>query len=43
MTPQQVLRSKRGQIIDLVSCLAVYKGAATEKKKKTFDEILAMR
>lgn len=43
MTPRQVLRSKRGQIIDLISCLTVYKGVAKEKKKLSFDDVLAMR
>ena len=43
MTPRQVLRSKRRQIIDLISCLAVYKGVAKEKKKLSFDDVLAMR
>lgn len=39
----QTLRMKRGMLIDLISCLAVSKGAAKEKKKMSFDDILAMR
>ena len=43
LTPMQTLRMKRGMLIDLISCLAVSKGAAREKKKMSFDDILAMR
>ena len=39
----QTLRMKRGMLIDLISCLAVLKGAAKEKKKMSFDDILALR
>ena len=42
LTPTQVLHMKRGMLIDLISCLAVQKGVVKEKKKMSFDDIMAM-
>lgn len=42
LTPTQVLRMKRGRLMDLISCLAVFKGVAKEKKKMSFDDILTL-
>ena len=43
MTPNQVLRSKRGVMLDLIACLAVYNGTADEKKKLSFDEVMRLK
>lgn len=35
-----------GEMMDMISCLAVYSGSAEEKepkKKWTFDEVMALR
>lgn len=35
-----------GEMMDMISCLAVYNGTAEEKEKKqkmTFDEFMALR
>ncbi len=42
LTPMQTLRMKRGMLIDLISCLAVSKGTAKEKKKLSFDDVLKL-
>jgi len=42
MTPQQVLRSKRGLMLDLIACLAVFNGTANEKRKLSFDEVMRL-
>lgn len=44
MTRQEVLNTRYGEFVDLLSCLAVYNGAAKEKPKKlSFDEALLLR
>lgn len=37
--------TRYGEMIDMISCLAVYRGAAKEKRKRsmTFDEMFSLR
>lgn len=40
------MRTKYGEMIDLIACLAVFNGAATEnrkRKKMTYDEVMNLR
>lgn len=32
-----------GEMQDMISCMAIVNGVAEEKKKQSFDEMLAMR
>lgn len=34
---------KYGEMLDLINCLAIHEGGAEQKKKMTFDEVLALR
>lgn len=43
MSREETLNTRFGEMVDLISCLAVFTGSAEEKKKLTFDEILQMR
>ncbi len=43
MTRNQVLRSRYGNMLDLISCLAVFNGTADEKKKMTFDDVMRLK
>ncbi len=44
MTRQEILNTRYGEFMDLLSCLAVYNGAAKEKPKKlSFDDALLLR
>lgn len=36
------MRSKRGIMLDLIACMAVFNGVATEKKKMTFEEVMRL-
>ena len=41
MSRQETLNTLYGEMLDLISCLAVYNGAAKPKKEKlSFDEAL---
>lgn len=41
------MRTRYGEMIDLISCLAVFNGSAEEKhhrkKKMTYDEVMRLR
>lgn len=39
----ELLAMTFGEMVDLINCLAVYKGVAREKKKLTYDQIMALR
>lgn len=44
MNRQEIMHTRYGEMLDMISCLAVYSGAATEKKKKMrMEDILQMR
>ncbi len=43
MSYSDVMSMKTGEMVDLINCLAIYKGAAKEKRIYTFDQILMMR
>lgn len=32
-----------GEMLDLIACLAIFNGAAEEKRKLSFDEMLNLR
>ena len=43
MTKAEVMGTKYGEFLDLLSCLSIYKGFAKEKHQLSFDEILNLR
>jgi len=44
MNRREVVYTRFGEFMDLMSCYAIYNGDAKEKKKSlSFDEILALR
>ena len=43
MTRQETLATHYGEMMDLISCLAVYNGTAKEKTHRSFDEALELR
>ena len=43
MTRQETLATRYGEMMDLISCLAVYNGTAKEKTHRSFDEALELR
>lgn len=43
MNKSEVMGCRYGEFMDLLSCLAIYKGYAKEKHQLSFDEILALR
>lgn len=42
MTRQETLLTRYGEMLDLISCLAISNGAE-EKRHMSFDEMLALR
>lgn len=45
MKRQEVMNTRFGEMLDLISCLAIYEGRAEQAKKKkklTFDEIMQL-
>ena len=43
MSVEEVNLMKFGEMVDLINCLAVYKGVAKEVKKLTYDQIIHLR
>lgn len=45
MTREETMNTRFGEMLDLVSCLAIYNGGAEEKTKKTwtFSEAMALK
>ena len=43
MTRQETLNTRYGEFMELISCYAIYNGAAKEKKKISFDDALLLR
>ena len=44
MTENEVRHTPYGMMLDLIDCLAIYKGAAHQKEKKlTYDEIMQLK
>lgn len=46
MNRQEILVTRYGEMMDMISCLAIYEGHANPKKKKkemTFDEVMSLR
>lgn len=46
MNRAEIDHTRFGEMIDMISCLSVYNGAAVEKEKKkkwSFDEVMALR
>lgn len=39
----EIYALKVGEMVDLINCLAVYKGTAKFKKKLTYDQIMQLR
>lgn len=45
MSKREIMVTRYGEMCDMISCFAIYRGAEPKKKKRklTFDEVLAMR
>lgn len=46
MSKQEIVSTRYGEMMDMISCLSVYEGSAKLKKKKkrlTYDEAIALR
>lgn len=45
MSKQEILVTRYGEMSDMISCFAIYKGAEPKKKRKvySFDEALSLR
>lgn len=44
MTRTEILHTRYGEMLDMIACLAIYQGAAREKRKKlTMEQILELR
>ncbi len=43
MSLADVMATTVGEMADLISCLAIFKGAAKERKKLTYDQIMMLR
>jgi len=44
MSREETMNTKVGEMLDMIACMAIENGGATQKeKKKTLTEILAMR
>lgn len=43
MTRQEVMDTRVGEMLDLISCLSVYNGGAREKKRMSYEEAIALR
>lgn len=43
MNRQEIMTTRIGEMLDLISCLAVYHGAKEAEKKMSFDEFMALR
>lgn len=43
MSRREILRTKYGEMVDLINCLAVYNNKATEKRRRlSYDEVIAL-
>lgn len=45
MSRREIMATRYGEMLDMVSCFAIYNGAEPKKKKRklSFDEALALR
>lgn len=46
MRKQEILATRYGEMVDMISCFAIYNGGAKPKKKKkkwSFDEAMELR
>ena len=46
MDRQEILITRYGEMLDMITCIAIYNGSLVpkeEKKKLTYDEIMALR
>lgn len=44
MSRQEIMHTRYGEMLDMISCLAIYNGTAREKAKKmSMEEILKLR
>ena len=43
MSREDALATKTGEMVDLINCLSVFNGAAKEKTKLTYDQVMMMR
>lgn len=45
MSRREIMATRYGEMLDMVSCFAIYNGAEAKKKKRklSFDEVLALR
>lgn len=43
MSRQEIMTTRIGEMLDFISCLAIYHGAKEAEKKMSFDEFMALR
>lgn len=46
MNEQEIMDTRYGDMLDMISCFSIYKGAAKQKKKKrklTYDEVIRLK
>lgn len=43
MSKAEILVTTVGEMQDMIACMAIVNGVAKEKKRMTFDEMLALR
>lgn len=46
MDKQEVMNTRYGEMMDMISCFSIYRGAAKQarrKKKLTYEEIIKLR
>lgn len=46
MKPTEVMCTKMGEMLDMITCLSIYNGSAEPKEKKkrmSYDEAIALR
>lgn len=43
MSLREIKSLKVGEMVDLINCLSVYRGAARYKTKLTYDQIMQLR
>lgn len=40
MSTREIMATRYGEMLDMISCFAIYRGAEPKKKKTTYDEAI---
>lgn len=43
MTPMEVMATRYGEMLDMISCMAIYNGAEPKAEKMSFEDALKLR